>query len=181
MKLFKNKLVSVIIVFFVFCFSSCAQINNHSKMRSTASKLIDYLKNCDTTNILALHDTSFTHIDKKNYRDFLAESIIKDCSFFNTVVNKYGMPDMDKIVFKKDSSRIIGTNILILPLTSRPDSNLNIKKCFIVLVFNPDKYFINHSRLLRYSINKEELVPNDFNNDKIETPDWLKKLQKKKN
>ena len=63
--LFKAKFIAVIISVSLFCVSSCAQIKNHDKMRSTAVQLVNYLKNCDTIKILGLHDSLFAHLEKK--------------------------------------------------------------------------------------------------------------------
>lgn len=174
MNYIKNKIILIILL--IFSVSGCAQIGKQDKMKKVTMEFITYFKNCDTLSILKLLDSSFTKINKQNHRVFIATSILRDCSLFNTIVKQQGMPDLSKIVFKKDSSRIPGANIMILPLIDRTDSSLNLKNYSLVLIFKPDEYLNIDSRLLRFSISKEVLRVVD--RDKVEMPDWLKELNK---
>jgi hypothetical protein len=137
-----------------FCLS--AQSTKYSRMTSVTNSLIHSLKTCDTTSILNLYDTSFSHINNKHYRDWTREEIQIFCGRFNKVVNKYGAPSLSKLTFIKDSTNG-GANIAVLPLMEKNDSALNLKKSTLYVMFYPDEFF-KENKLLRFVVFNEDLT-----------------------
>lgn len=136
MNLVKNiLLISMVLLWF----SSCAQLENKNpKIISTTNQLIDYLKTWDTSGILNLLDSTFAQTNQPNFRVYARESFLKDCSLFNEIVDEHGLPNINDIICKKDSSHLPPANIAILPIISKDDTILNIKRCFLQLIFYPD-------------------------------------------
>jgi hypothetical protein len=168
-----NFLIGLVLI----SFSSYAQTETkNQKMIATTKQLIISLKNCDTSRFLHLLDTAFAHTNKANYRTYIKESFLEDCSLFNEIVARHELPDINDIIFKKDSSQLPAANIAMFPIVSTEDTTLNIKKCFLLLIFYPDEYFAINSHLLKYTLVVERIKT--IKTDKVEMPGWLKKSGK---
>lgn len=168
---------SLLITFGLLYFSACGQIRNkREQIILVTNELITSLKNCDTTAFLNMLDSDFSHTNQSNYRDFIKESFLEDCSVFRLIINRHSLPNINNIQIGKDSSHLPPANIVTLTILDESDTILNIKKCFLVLAFYPDEYFSSNAHLLKYSLIVEKLKSNE---NKIIIPDWLKELNKK--
>jgi hypothetical protein len=126
-------------------------------MKTVIEKLLESLRNCDTTNILTLYDVSNSHIAKENYRTFIKEDIISYCDLFNQVTLKAGIPSLKNLSFTTDPQT--GANIAILPLVSRPDTTMNLRNCTLYVMFYPDRFF--NEKILRFTIVRENIKPKE--------------------
>ena len=126
-------------------------------MKAVTEKLLTHLGNCDTTNILSLYEVSASHIDQENYRTFTKEGIMNDCGLFNKVTANVGRPSLNKLSFTKDPEN--GANVAILPITTQPDTAMNLKSCTLYVVFYPDQFF--NGKILRFTVSRENLKPKE--------------------
>jgi len=122
-------------------------------MRGVTDTLISSLQKCDTTKILALFEVSASHIDQENTRTFVKENILNDCSWYNKITEKYGLPNLDKLSFAKDPQT--QANIAVLPLLQTEDSALNLKSSTLFVKFYPDQFF--NGRILSFTVSREIL------------------------
>lgn len=165
-------------ILLLYCFSACSQTQDKREhLISLTNELVKSLENCDTTALLNMLDSNFTHTGQSNFRDFIKESFLEDCSVFKLIMQRHSSPDVSLIRIVKDSTQLPPANIAILPILEKADSSLNIKKCFLMLAFYPDEYFTLNSNLLKYSLVVERLRAR--NRNKIKMPDWLKELNNK--
>ncbi len=160
----------LIAIFCVSVFVSCGQTTIKKRMTELTRQLITNLWSSDTTAILRMYDTSFSHINQKNYHDFIKEGVIRYCELFNKVIDKHGMPDMKALTFSIDSTN--GSNIAILPILHTNDTSLNYKRCLLNVMFYPDGFFLA-DKFLRFTIGPEEIIPR--NRDIIKPSPFLKK------
>jgi hypothetical protein len=162
MKLIRFFLLSMFCVSF---FASCGQTTIKSRMTELTKKLVVSLRKSDTTTILKMYDTSFSHINQKNYREFIKEGVVQNCELFNRVVDKHGIPDIQALTFSIDSTN--GSNVAILPLLTTTDTSLNYKRCLLFIMFYPDRFF-EGDKFLGFTIETEEIFPK--NRDLIKPP-----------
>jgi hypothetical protein len=125
-------------------------------MTELTKQLAVSLRKSDTAAILKMYDTSFSHINQKNYHEFIKEGVLLNCELFNKVVDKYGMPDIEALTFSVDSTN--GSNVAILPLLTTNDTLLNYKRCLLFVIFYPDRFF-QLDKFLGFTITAEELIP----------------------
>ncbi len=110
------------------------------------------------SKILKMFDTSFSQITKSNYRNFIKETILDQCHFFNIVINKYGQPNLSKLKFTKDT--LNGANIAVLLLMNKKDSGLSVEESSLVIFFYPDNFFnYKSNQFLNFSIQKKFIRP----------------------
>jgi hypothetical protein len=125
-------------------------------MREATGKLIANLQKCDTAQILALYQVSYSNIDKENQRTFVKENILSDCSWYNKITGKYGLPNIESLSFTKDPQN--QANIAILPLLAKEDTVLNLKNSTLYVVFYPDQFF--NGRIIDFTVTKERIKIN---------------------
>ena len=156
-----NRLIKIkSLLLFSFCliqFAGICQTTNKEKIKEVVNELINNLQRCDTSALLEMYDTGFSHINKKNYRDFIRQGIVQNCKTFKDITNRHNLPDLNNLTFLIDSTN--GSNIAVLPLLNTNDSLLNFKKCSLFVMFYPDRFFLISDKLLRFTIVAEELIP----------------------
>jgi hypothetical protein len=155
----------IITIFAVSIFDCCGQATIKNRMTELTRQLVINLRNTDTTAILKMYDTSFSHINQKNYRNYIKEDVIQNCKVFNKVVDKHEMPDIKALTFSIDSTT--GSNIGVLPILANQDTSLNYKSCILYVMFYPDRLFLN-DKLLGFTIGTEEIIPRKRNSIKTQ-------------
>lgn len=130
-------------------FTKCASSQTkYEKMKLTAFKLLNFLKEKDSLRIAELFEDKGILLRKK-------KEIVTDCNFIVKVVEKYGFPTLDKLKNKKDKD---GANIVFVNLLNKADSSMNLKKCDLIVYFYPDKLLDDTNKLISYSIYVELLT-----------------------
>lgn len=130
-------------------FAKCASSQTkYEKMKLTAFKLLNFLKEKDSLRIAELLEDKGILLRKK-------KEIVTDCNFIVKVVEKYGFPTLDKLKNKKDKD---GANIVFVNLLNKADSSMNLKKCDLIVYFYPDKLLDETNKLISYSIHVELLT-----------------------
>jgi len=133
-------------------------------MKNVVLQLIKNLSICDTTAIMGMYDTSYSHINQSVYRSFIKQQIVTNCKLYNTILLKYSTPNIDSLKYKTDAE---GANVVALPLVQKVDSSLNIRSATLYVRFYPSRFFYT-DKFLSFVVAQQELIPRS---DKIKPLD----------
>lgn len=121
-----------------------AQITIEQQMKKTIQTLMTCFISKDTATLRTLFET-------ENNPAYEIESsvLLKDCKFFLTVVDKYGFPNGDSLKMTKGEG---GVNVVYVNLMEKDDIVLNLKKCQLGVLFFPDRFLKDPSKMLTYQL-----------------------------
>ena len=149
-----NKKKNIALGLLSFFIIGCSEGQQTEKMKQTAQKLISYLHNSDSSSIKKLIADPYILRDKS---DFYGD----DFKTFKIISNKHGAPRLDSVHFEKGK---LEENIIIIPLITKQDTSLNLKRCDLVIFFYPEK-LSTYDHIYTYNIykqpyklNKSELI-----------------------
>jgi hypothetical protein len=121
-----------------------AQMTFEQQMKKTTQTLMTCFISKDTAKLRTLFET-----ENNSAYKIEPSVLLKDCRFFLTVVDKYGFPSGDSLKMTMGAS---GENVVYVTLMEKDDTALNLKKCQLGVLFFPDRFLKDPSKMLNYQL-----------------------------
>lgn len=126
-----------------------AQPSKEQQMKATFQKLVAYFQAKDTSSIRAMFEKENNPAPKMESADLL-----RDCKRFASIVEKYGLPALDSLKLTIGQSQ---ENVVYVTLMQKEDGSLNLRRCDLGVLFYPDQFLTNPSKILTYQFRETPL------------------------
>ena len=128
-------------------FNSCAQpAKGTEEMKKTVGRLMLALKSCDSAIIIGMI------VNEKEKKEEI-NSFRKECDLYAQIINKYGIPNKNRMVVSESYRQNIEIRINLM---NQIDSALNIKKCDLVVQFY-NREFYNPNKIISFTLDRDRL------------------------